>query len=75
VTVIHAKAGTTGPDRTARLNAAFHYGMYRFYRKHYARDHSPAMNGLVYAGIGAKLAASVVGTWFHRLGRAARGAG
>jgi len=70
VTVIHAKAGTTGRDRSLRLDAAFHYGMYRFYRKHYARDRSLALNTLVYVGIGAKLAASVVATAVRRALRA-----
>ncbi len=36
VTVMHVKAGTSGPIRAPRLNYAFHYGMYRFYRAHYA---------------------------------------
>ena len=37
-TVIHVKAGSSGPVRSPKLNYAFHYGMFRFYRKHYARD-------------------------------------
>src|SRR5919201_641940 len=37
VIVHHVKGGTTGPLRGPRLNYAFHYGMYRFYRKHYAK--------------------------------------
>ena len=57
-TVIHVKAGTSGPVRGPRLNYAFHYGMYRFYRKHYAPHHSALLNGTVYAGIGGKLALS-----------------
>lgn len=60
VTVIHEKGGTSGPLRTARLNAAFHFGMLRFYRTHYAAQRPLPMNALVYAGIGAKLAASVI---------------
>jgi len=59
-TVVHVKAGTSGPVRNPRLNRAFHYGMYRFYRKHYAQHRSPAKNGLVYAGIWLKLGASLV---------------
>lgn len=58
-TVIHIKGGTSGKYRTLRLNYAFHYGMYRFYRKHYASERSPVMNVAVYAGIVAKLCASV----------------
>jgi N-acetylglucosaminyl-diphospho-decaprenol L-rhamnosyltransferase len=59
VTVWHVKGGTSGPVRSARLNYAFHYGMYRFYRKHYAAHRSRAPNAVVYAGIVAKLALSV----------------
>ena len=32
----HLKAGSSGAARSLRLNYAFHYGMYRFYRAHYA---------------------------------------
>jgi hypothetical protein len=66
VTVIHVKAGITGPDRTVRLNRAFHYGMYRFYRKHYARARSPLVNAAVYCGIALKLAVSVVRSGVRR---------
>ena len=69
VTVIHIKAGTTGKDRSFRLNRAFHYGMYRFYRKHYAPDHNPAFNLVIYAGIVAKLTVTVVKTSVRRLRR------
>jgi N-acetylglucosaminyl-diphospho-decaprenol L-rhamnosyltransferase len=59
VTVVHVKAGTTGGDRSPRLAAAFHYGMYRFYRKHYAPQSNTLVNGAVYCGIAVKLALSV----------------
>ena len=59
-TVIHVKAGTSGPHRSLRLNRAFHYGMYRFYRKFYAPHRAPLVNGFVYLGIGLKLAVSLV---------------
>jgi GT2 family glycosyltransferase len=59
-TVIHVKAGTTGPNRGPRLNYAFHYGMFRFYRKHYARQRSRLANAAVYLGITLKLCLSVV---------------
>ena len=36
MTVMHVKAGTSGKNRRLRLNHAFHYGMFRFYRAHYA---------------------------------------
>jgi hypothetical protein len=66
-TVIHVKAGTTGRPRSARLDRAFHYGMYRFYRKHYAAERNPAFNGLIYAGIGLKLGGSLIASPFRRL--------
>jgi GT2 family glycosyltransferase len=59
VTVVHAKAGTSGKYRKPRINYAFHYGMFRFYRKHYSSEHSRAMNSLVYGGIASKLAVSL----------------
>jgi hypothetical protein len=58
--VIHVKAGTSGAIRSLRLNHAFHYGMYRFYRKHYAPERSPLVNAAVYAGIAVKFAGSAV---------------
>jgi len=69
VTVMHVKAGTTGKERNFRLNRAFHYGMYRFYRKHYAADHNPLFNLTIYAGIVAKLTVTVVKTELRRLWR------
>ena len=69
VTVIHVKAGTSGKLRSFRLNRAFHYGMYRFYRKHYAPDHNPLFNLVIYAGILAKLTVTVVRTELRRARR------
>jgi GT2 family glycosyltransferase len=57
--VFHAKGGSSGKHRTARLNYAFHYGMLRFYRKHYAQHRSGLVNVLVYLGIAVKLSVSV----------------
>ncbi len=59
VRAIHTKGGTTERRRSPKLETAFHRGMGRFYRKHYASDHSEAFNAFIYAGIGAKLAASL----------------
>jgi GT2 family glycosyltransferase len=59
-TVVHVKAGSSGMVRSPRLNYAFHYGMFRFYRKHYAATRNMLVNAVVYAGIAAKLAASVL---------------
>jgi N-acetylglucosaminyl-diphospho-decaprenol L-rhamnosyltransferase len=72
VTVVHVKAGTSGPVRSPKLNYAFHYGMYRFYRKHYAPERSRALNALVYAGITAKLAVSLARGALARLAGRAR---
>jgi N-acetylglucosaminyl-diphospho-decaprenol L-rhamnosyltransferase len=69
VTLIHVKAGTTGRPRSARLDRAFHYGMYRFYRKHYAPRHNPLFNGLIYAGIALKLSGSLIASPVRRMYR------
>lgn len=61
VRAIHTKGGTTDGHRDARLQIAFHRGMGRFYRKHYAGAHSGPFNALIYLGIAVKLAASLVG--------------
>jgi GT2 family glycosyltransferase len=58
VTVVHTKAGTSGEHRSPRLNYAFHYGMYRFYRDHYAPARSPLLNLAVYLAIVVKLGLS-----------------
>ncbi len=56
VTVVHVKAGTSGKHRSLRLNYAFHYGMFRFYRDHYAPRRNPLLNGAVYCGIAGRFA-------------------
>jgi N-acetylglucosaminyl-diphospho-decaprenol L-rhamnosyltransferase len=58
-TVLHVKAGTSGKYRKPRLNYAFHYGMLRFYRKHYASSRNPLVNIVIYVGIGLKLVSSL----------------
>jgi N-acetylglucosaminyl-diphospho-decaprenol L-rhamnosyltransferase len=65
VTALHVKAGTSGARRGTRQNVAFHRGMGRFYRKFYG-GRRPIVDLIVYAGIGAKLAASLI---ISRLGR------
>jgi hypothetical protein len=65
-TVFHVKAGTSGRDRPARLNYALHYGMYRFYRQHYADERNPLLNGVIYIGIGVKLAVSMARSGYRR---------
>jgi N-acetylglucosaminyl-diphospho-decaprenol L-rhamnosyltransferase len=59
VTVVHVKAGTSGRHRKPRQNYAFHYGMFRFYRKHYAPQLNPLASGAIYLGIAVKLAGSI----------------
>lgn len=59
VVISHVKGGSSGPIRSPKLNYAFHYGMYRFYRKHYAPRSAKAINALVYAAIFCKLLVSL----------------
>jgi N-acetylglucosaminyl-diphospho-decaprenol L-rhamnosyltransferase len=59
VTVIHVKAGSSGQVRSPRLNYAFHYGMFRFYREYYAPTRSRLVSFAVYGGIAVKLVLSV----------------
>jgi N-acetylglucosaminyl-diphospho-decaprenol L-rhamnosyltransferase len=58
VEAVHMKAGSSGHHRGLRLNYAFHYGMYRYYRAHLASERGPLFNALVYAGIALKFLAS-----------------
>jgi N-acetylglucosaminyl-diphospho-decaprenol L-rhamnosyltransferase len=66
---VHHKAGSSGPSRGLRLNYAFHRGMFRFYRQHYAADRSPATSVAVYLGIAVKLAVSSASHALRRLMR------
>ncbi len=66
VKVIHVKAGTSGKNRRPRVNYAFHYGMYRFYRKHYAKNDNVLLRGAVYTGIAAKLGISMTRSAINR---------
>jgi GT2 family glycosyltransferase len=59
VTVIHVKAGSSGPVRSPKLNYAFHYGMFRFYREYYAPTRSRLVSYAVYTGIAVKLVISI----------------
>ena len=65
-TVLHVKGGTTGGERSARLNWAFHRGMYRFYSTHYAPERPWPLNLVVYAGIAVKLAAALAQSALRR---------
>jgi GT2 family glycosyltransferase len=59
VTVVHIKAGSSGLVRSPRLNYAFHYGMFRFYRKYYASSRSKLLSAAIYSGIATKLLLSM----------------
>jgi GT2 family glycosyltransferase len=66
VAVTHVKGGTSGPYRTLRVNHAFHSGMLRFYRDHYAASSGRLFNIMIYAGIAAKFAVSSVRSGLSR---------
>ena len=57
---------TSGRHRKPRLDYAFHYGMLRFYRKHYAATRNPVLNLAVYLGIGVKFLSSVTANAMRR---------
>src|SRR5215212_8606261 len=56
---LHVKGGSSTRRRAPRQEIAFHRGMGRFYRRFDAPGHGPLLNADVYAGIGAKLGASL----------------
>jgi GT2 family glycosyltransferase len=58
-TALHVKGGSSDGRRAPRQEIAFHRGMARFYRRFDAPEHNPLVNAAVYAGIAAKLAASL----------------
>ena len=72
VTVRHIKAGTSGKHRSLRLNYAFHYGMFRFYRDHCAAARNPVVNGIVYVGITARFLWSALTSAIGRAGERLR---
>jgi GT2 family glycosyltransferase len=63
---LHLKHGTTGALRSPRLVWAFHYGMFRFYRAHYAPERSQALSAIVYAGIGVRALGALLVTLVAR---------
>jgi N-acetylglucosaminyl-diphospho-decaprenol L-rhamnosyltransferase len=66
VTVVHVKHGSAGPRRSARLEFAFHYGMYRFCRKR--RGGRPLLERLaVYAAIWTRCLVAVGASLGRRL--------
>jgi N-acetylglucosaminyl-diphospho-decaprenol L-rhamnosyltransferase len=56
---LHVKGGSSAARRAPKQEIAFHRGMGRFYRRFDAPEHNPLLNAAVYAGIGAKLGASL----------------
>jgi GT2 family glycosyltransferase len=75
VEAVHIKAGTSGHHRRLRLNYAFHYGMYRYYRTHLASQRGRLFNAFVYGGIGAKFVASATASAAARAWQRLDGAG
>ncbi len=63
---LHVKGGSSAGRRAPRQEIAFHRGMARFYRRFDAPEHNPLLNAVVYAGIAAKLAASLTVTAARR---------
>jgi GT2 family glycosyltransferase len=62
-TALHIKGGSSPARRRPRQEIAFHRGMGRFYRRFDAPANPALLNLLVYAGIGAKLALSLLITF------------
>jgi N-acetylglucosaminyl-diphospho-decaprenol L-rhamnosyltransferase len=63
---LHVKGGSSAGRRAPRQEIAFHRGMGRFYRRFDAPRANLALNAVVYAGIGAKLALSLAITAVKR---------
>jgi N-acetylglucosaminyl-diphospho-decaprenol L-rhamnosyltransferase len=70
--VTHVKGGTTAGGRSPRLVWAFHRGMYRFYRQHYAPGRPWFVNFAIYAGIGVRLAGAEAASLLRSAGRIRR---
>jgi GT2 family glycosyltransferase len=57
---LHVKGASSGGRRRPKQEIAFHRGMARFYRRFDAPRHNPLLNLAVYAGVYAKLVASLM---------------
>jgi GT2 family glycosyltransferase len=68
---VHLKGGSAG-RRSPRLVRAFHSGMWRFYRTHYAADAPRGVATVVHWGIRARLLLTVLGSVSGRARRGAR---
>ncbi len=64
---LHVKGGSSSGRRGLRQEIAFHRGMARFYRRFDAPAHNLLANTAVYAGIAAKLIASLLVTVAKRI--------
>ena len=62
-TALHLKGGSSPGRRRLRQEIAFHRGMGRFYRRFDAPGKPGFLNLLVYLGIAAKLASSLLISW------------
>lgn len=60
---LHVKGGSSPDRRRLRQEIAFHRGMGRFYRRFDAPGNPGLLNLLVYLGIAAKLASSLLISW------------
>ena len=63
---LHVKGGSSASRRAPKQEIAFHRGMARFYRRFDAPSNNLLLNAAVYAGIGAKLATSLLITALRR---------
>jgi GT2 family glycosyltransferase len=71
--VVHVKGGSATKNRSWRANRAFHRGMWLFYRKHYLRERSPLVTGLVWLAVWGKLGLSALRSLAARRWRAHAG--
>ncbi|HEX5450570.1 MAG TPA: glycosyltransferase family 2 protein [Gaiellaceae bacterium] len=65
VTALHVKGGSAG-RRSPRLELAFHAGMWRFYRAHYACRRSVLVSGAVAVGITFKMLVALARAYSRR---------
>ncbi|AOY75539.1 glycosyltransferase family 2 protein [Clostridium formicaceticum] len=65
--IIHYK-GASNKKKKVKIVYEFHRAMYLFYKKHYNEKYNAFVKGLVYMGIGIKLAISTVVNLFKKRG-------
>ncbi|QGQ98466.1 glycosyltransferase family 2 protein [Paenibacillus psychroresistens] len=64
--ILHLK-GASSRRKPVKIVYEFHRAMWLFHRKHYQKNYPYIVNGLVYAGIGVKLALSLVKNQIKRM--------